>query len=212
MSKFSIDIKIFDLLSSDRPDDEKFLDELHDLLKDIDRINIREYFGSNHANIMVKLIKLNNRFIQNEKENLIDIGIESNLCKPADFALNYFKLIPPFVRQGTKIPANFKNLYAESRLCFAFGQYSAAIALSRAIIEIALRNRIGLSEESRRWTAGVILEKAREIKIVDINIAWISEKVIRTADNILHRARTATERECLNALDHTKEVLEYLFG
>jgi len=60
------------------------------------------------------------------------------------FLNNYYKLKPPYVRPGTKIPQGIKNIYHESRWCFVYGQYSAAIALTRTVIETILKHKFNL--------------------------------------------------------------------
>lgn len=220
MSNFSSDMKVLELLAFlydpknklEESEMQKKWNELDALVRVIDRIHIREYFNNAIADIIEHFLKQDNQIFQLEDpEFQLDSAIQLSLFH-ADYACNWYKLIPPFVRQGIKIPEKMKSLYAESRLCFVFKQYSAAIVLSRAIIETALKARIGLTEGSKNWTAGITLGKAVEKKIVDEKTYWIADKVIKSADRILHRSENATEKEALNALDHTKQFLEYLFG
>jgi hypothetical protein len=191
---------------------EKFT-ELTALIRYIDRINIREFVDNKLANNMEFFIKWDNEFFQElGSSGQIEFFIDSGLNWPGVWARNLFNLVPPFVKQGVNIPENLRQLYAESRRCFIFEQHNAAVVLSRAIIEIALKKKIGLSEESKKWTAGFTLEKASEKKIISDSSYWIAKKVITNADTILHQGKNAERQETLNALDHTKQFLEELFG
>lgn len=223
MSSYNEDLKLAELLEWLSPvhlkeiKGEGFsakMKELRTILRSIDRVNIREFVDDRLVDQMEHFIKLDNEWFQEmDSTEQIDSFMEgSESFWDAKWIRNQFKLIPPFVRQGTKIPENIKKLYAESRHCFIFEQYSAAIVLSRAIIEIALKKKIGLSEESREWTAGKVVEKASEKRIINENTRWIANKVIKKADKILHQAELGDHQETLNALDHTKEFLEELFG
>jgi hypothetical protein len=187
--------------------------ELQTIFRFIDRIHIREYADKHLANYMEEFIRLSNEFFQDEgSDDQIHYAIESDLFYPGVYARNMFRLIPPFVKQGVKIPENISNLYAESRYCFVFEQFSAAIVLSRTIIETALKMKIGLAQASRDWTAGIVLQKAYERKIINDSAYSTAKKVIYNADNILHQAKNAEYKESLDALEHTKEFLEELFG
>lgn len=191
------------------------LDQFKKLLRGLDRINIREFVDNRLADHMETLLKLDNDWFQEldwvEQVDFFTEEVTDHFGISA-WIRNQFKLIPPFVRQGTKIPENIKTLYGESRRCFIFEQYSAAIVLSRAIIEIALKKKIGLPEESKDWTAGKVVNKASEKRIINEKTRWIAEKVIKKADKILHQAELGEHQETLNILDHTKEFLEELFG
>jgi hypothetical protein len=196
-------------------EDSNKWEELKILLRGIDRINIREFVDNRLADHMEDLIEMDNKWFQElDWVEQVDFFIEevTDHFGISVWIRNQFQLKPPFVRQGTKIPENIRKLYAESRRCFVFEQYSAAIVLSRAIIEIVLKKKIGLPDESRRWTAGVVLEKASEKKIINEHAYWIADKVIKNADKILHQGKIAEQQETLNAIDHTKEFLEELFG
>lgn len=223
MPNFSDDIKFFsvfaDLFAPKEPLDpivkKEKERELTEILRGIDRIHIREYFDFDNeiADWMEEFLKKDNKIFQLEDwDTHIDSGIELDLFYPGVYARNYYKLTPPFIRQGVKIPEKMKSLYAESRFCFIFEQFSAAIALSRAIIEFALKTKIGLHEEARDWTAGKTLAKALDLKIIDDKTYCTARKVINNADKVLHQVKNATEQEALTALDHTKTVLESIFG
>jgi hypothetical protein len=219
MNSIQEDLRLSDLLDWLRSHEktqegynEKF-DELMELIRGIDRINIREFVDNKLADNMESFIKWDNEFFQglNSSEQ-IEFFIDSGLNWPGVWTRNMFRLTPAFVKQGVKIPDNLKKLYAESRKCFIFEQFNSAIVLSRAIIEIALKNKIGLSVESKHWTAGEILDRAYEKKIIKDSAYWIGSKVITKANEILHQGRDVQHQETLNAIDHTKQFLEDLFG
>ena len=214
-------MKLFDLLTWFKNHDEelhkdewdKKNEELGCLLREVDRIHIREYVDNNAANLMELFIKLDNELVAKDDPcEIAEFARDSGLVSAGAFGFSLFMLVPPFVKQGVKIPNRIRELYAESRYCFVFEQYSAAIVLSRAIIETVLKNKLGLSEDDRYWTAGRTLEKAKEKKLVIDKAFWVAKKVTKKADNILHRARKTDYKEAKNALNHTKEFLEDLFG
>lgn len=224
MNSYGEDLKLAELLDYFSPGHLKDIKgegfsakwkEFTNVLRRIDRINIREFVDKRIADKMPEWVDLDNEWFQEmDWVEQVDFFIEevTDHFGISVWIRNQFKLKPPFVRQGTKIPEKIRKLYAESRRCFVFEQYSAAIVLSRAIIETVLKTKIGLAEESRSWTAGIVLDKAFEKGIIKENACWIAHKVIKNADKILHQAKIAEQQEALNAIDHTKEFLEVLFG
>jgi len=221
MSSYKEDLKISELLGwlashkeirNERQYEEK-VNELKEDLRCIDRINIREFVSKTLADTTELLLEVDNQMFQGlTSSNQIETFYKSRLHWPGVWARNMYKLVPPFVRQGVKIPENLKTLYAESRICFILEQFNAAVVLSRGIIELALKMKIGLSMESKDWTAGVVLEKAFEKKIINDSIYWIAQKIVTKADKILHQGQSVELQETLNSLDHTKQFLEELFG
>ena len=221
MNSYKEDLRLFEILSWLRSHDWELyknesgekLSELKRLLSEIDRINIREFVDKNLADLMEDWIKWDNKqFPELDADDQCVFFMNSELHSPEIWANNMFKLVPPFVKQGVKIPENLKKLYAESRRCFIYQQYNAAIVLSRSIIEVGLKKKIGLPLESKDWTAGVVLEKALEKKMIKDSLYWIGKKVITKADKVLHQGENVEYQETLNALEHTKEFLEELFG
>jgi hypothetical protein len=220
MNSYNEDLKLSELLDwlashnkklCEREWNEKH-EELMDILTWIDRIGMREFVHNKLADITQILIEINNDLFQKlSSSEQIHGFYESGLHWPGVWARNMFKLVPPFIKQGIRIPENLKTLYSESRRCFIFEQFNAAVVLSRGIIEVALKQKIGLPIESKKWTAGVVLEKALEKKIINDSVYWIANKVITKADKILHQGGNVDFQETLNALDHTKQFLEELF-
>jgi len=225
MNSYSEDRKLDELLNYFSPAHLKDVktedyvakwEELKSILRYIDRINIREFVSTRMADKMQELIDFDNKLFQEmDWVEQTDFFCESG---EGHYGITVwmskrFKLTPPFVRQGTKIPENIRRLYAESRRCFVFEQYNAAIVLSRAIIETVLKMKINLPEESRNWTAGKVLDKAVETQIITENAHWIARKVIKKAAKILHQAKiTDEQQETLNVINDTKNFLEELFA
>jgi len=173
MNSYNEDLKLSELLDWFSTHDKKLyekefnekFDELTELLTQIDRVDIREFVDNKLADKMELLIKFNNDFFQGlGSSEQIGLFYESGLHWPGVWARNMFKLVPPFVKQGVKIPENLKNLYKESRYCFIFEQFNAAVVLSRSIIELALKKKIGSQMESKFGTAGEVLKEALKKK------------------------------------------------
>jgi hypothetical protein len=115
-------------------------------------------------------------------------------------------LKPPYVRTGTKIPQGIKNIYHESRWCFVYGQYSAAIALSRTVIDTILKHKFNFEGDLI-----TIIDLAREKRFISQKAAWNAHKVRMLANKILHNANVATEKQAKNSLDHILDFIEEIY-
>ena len=128
-----------------------------------------------------------------------------------DVLERYYQLIPPYVKIGAKIPDNIKYLYNESRRCYINGQFSACVALSRAILETVMKKKFNLNENDTNLGAGKMLGRLLERKLISEQAHWLADKVIKRANSILHRAKGATGKNANNMLDHTKDFLEEVY-
>jgi len=132
---------------------------------------------------------------------------DNELINRGDFVRNYFKLIPPYVKVGTNIPEGIKNIYYESRWCFVYGQYSAAVSLCRSVTETVLRNKFFLEGDLSE-----VIQQAKKRKLITYETSWKVDKVRCFANKIMHKAMQATEKEAKNAIDHTLVFLEEIYG
>jgi len=144
-------------------EEEKLFKEYDQLLIELDRIEIRH---SPIGKSFVDLIRKFEAFDLDEKwdyyyEDILDFHEDGDLLNRGKFLNNYYKLKPPYVKTGTKIPQGIKNICHESRWCFVYGQYSAAIALSRTVIETVLKHEFNLEGD-----LNVIIDLARGKKFI----------------------------------------------
>lgn len=181
---------------------------------ELDRIRIRE---TPHHKDLTYLLRKDlayrplktdefKEFWDHHYEEILDFHEDNELIERGRFVRNYFKLIPPYVKVGTKIPEGIQNIYHESRWCFVYGQYSATIALSRTVVETVLRDKFHIEGK-----LDVIIEEAKSRHIISDKTAWNMNKVRTAANQILHTAKTAKEQEAKNALDHVLVFLEEIY-
>ena len=124
----------------------------------------------------------------------------------------YRKLFPPFVKEGVVIPSKIKDSYAETRRTYVYGQFKSSVALSRAVIEVALKEKVGLSKYDPSWTAGKTLTQFLDKKIINKITYDTADDIIVRADAILHRGAGITEEECIYLLNKTKDFIEAIYS
>ncbi len=127
-----------------------------------------------------------------------------------DSAINYHKLRPPFVKHG-RIPEAAKKLYSESRWCYIFQNYSAAVALSRTILELSLKDRFEKFIDIRIGTAKQWLNMAYKNKKISKQVFCIGKDVILEANDVLHDGKTIDEERALEVIEQTKDFLEQIY-
>jgi len=145
-------------------------------------------------------------FFYDNNQEILEAHQDTELIDRATFMRNYFKLIPPYVKVGTRIPEGIKNIYHESRWCFVYGQYSATIALSRTVIETVLKDKyniVGYLDE--------IIETAKNRRLISKQTAWNANKVRIFANRILHKANSAKEDDAKDAIEHVRSFLEEIY-
>lgn len=188
---------------------EKLQREYNLLLIELDRIEIRH---SPDDKACIDVLRYMTTFDLHEKwdyyyEDILDFHeISGDLLDRGTFLNNYYKLKPPYVRTGTKIPQGIKNIYHESRWCFVYGQYSAAIALSRTVIDTILKHKFNFEGDLI-----TIIDLAREKRFISQKAAWNAHKVRMLANKILHNANVATEKQAKNSLDHILDFIEEIY-
>jgi hypothetical protein len=181
---------------------------------EVDRIRIREtphhkaivdFLRKDLAYSPIKIEEFKD-FWDYHHEEILDFHEDNELIERGRFARNYFKLIPPYVKVGTKIPEGIKNIYHESRWCFVYGQYSATIAMSRTVIETVLKDKYGLVGDLSE-----IIKTAENKCLISRQTAWYANEVRTFANRILHKAKPAKEHEAKNAIDHVLAFLEEIY-
>ncbi len=207
-------------------------EKLRDLWMGMDRVRIRKYPTVEHAKLMKMFLPIRN-FLHTDY--IFEAG--SNNTEIFDFAednidglsrsdqyyaiTRYFELEPPYVKLGSKIPKKIADLYAESRMCFVHGQFSAAIVLCRAIIENILKDKFKASlslhppgkYKSKYWTAGITLEYLfKDKKQISKTIHGKGKWIAGYATSILHKSRVLDEKNALKVIGYTKDFLEEIYS
>lgn len=187
---------------------KKLQKEYNLLLIEVDRIEIRH---SPDDKTYIDFLRYMITFDLHEKwdyyvEDILDFHESGDLLDRGRFLNNYYKLKPPYVRTGTKIPQGIKNIYHESRWCFVYGQYSAAIALSRTVIDTILKHKFNFEGDLNN-----IIDLAREKRFISQKAARNAHKVRMLANKILHKANVANENQAENSLDHILHFIEEIY-
>jgi hypothetical protein len=123
----------------------------------------------------------------------------------------YFSLIPPFVSVNKEIPEKVKELFAETRRCYVFGQFRAAVALSRSVIEVSLKDRLKVGTINQDWSAGNCLTTALQNSIINQELYIIGDDINVKANKILHAGADLSEEEALYFLNNAKKYIELLY-
>ena len=146
------------------------------------------------------------KFWEDNSSEILEFHEETEVLDRGAFLRNYFTLIPPYVKVGTNIPEEIQNIYHESRWCFVYKQYSAVIALSRAVIETVLKNKYHLEGKLND-----IIEEAENRKLISPGTAWNAHRVRTIANDTLHKAKPTTEDQAKDAINYTLRFLEEIF-
>jgi len=187
---------------------EELIKEYDHCLIELDRIEIRH---SPIGKSFVDTIRHFHTFDLDKEwdyyyEDILDFHENGGLLERGKFLNNYYKLKPPYVKTGTKIPQGIKNICHESRWCFVYGQYSAAIALSRTVIETVLKHEFNLEGDLND-----IINLACEKKLISEKAKWNAHGIRRLSNKILHKADVATQNQAKNSLDHILDFIEEIY-
>jgi hypothetical protein len=192
---------------------ENISEQLDMIRIELDRIRIRE---TPHVKYLADFLrKWTYRSVKDEEfhdfwdyhgEYILEYHEDNELLDRGTFIRNYFKLIPPYVKVGTKIPEGIQNIYQESRWCFVYGQYCATVALSRSVIETVLKREFHLE--------GILKEAIKTAKdrgLINGGTAWNANKIRLFANNTLHEAKPVTEDQAMDAITYTLRFLEEIY-
>jgi len=125
---------------------------------------------------------------------------------------NYFDLYPPIVTQEVKIPHHVKKLFAESRLCFVYQNYCAAVSLSRAIMELAIKDKFGYDKNESIGSTSKYLDEAFNKKLISSEVHKISKDVILKANKVMHSGKMVKQKQALDVVEKTKGFLENMYS
>jgi hypothetical protein len=199
--------------------DLEILKKFDDLIKSMfyfDRINITEYDGGDdhyficHLSLLTGLICLKNSIERRSLNSISDDLVGPDILeKVVD---NYYLLEPPVIRKRIKIPEHIKILFAESRWCFVLSKHHAAVALCRAIIEIAIKDKINNYDMIKNWGASRCLENAKKEKIISDDMFDAGRSVNSIGNKLMHASEVIGNEQALAVIEKTKYFLEGLYG
>ena len=179
----------------------------------LDRIRLRE---TPHSQEIIDFLRTNiyfsikkegfSDFYGDNFGEILDFHQDTELIERGEFLRNYFELIPPYIKIGTSIPEGIINIYHESRWCFVYRQYSAVIALSRAVIETVLK-----SEFKLEGNLDNIITEAKDNEFINKSTAWNANKIRRLANDSLHKAKPATKDQAKDAINYVLKFLEEIY-
>jgi hypothetical protein len=189
---------------------EELLTQYELMLIELDRINIRFSPEEKSDVDFLQNIEIRGRDLKELRDYyspaILDFHEHEGLLDKSKFVNNYYKLKPPYVRAGTQIPQGIKNLCHESRRCYVYGQYSASIALSRTVIEIVLKHKFNLEGDLRD-----IINQACEEGFIGKQSGWNAHRARILANQILHKANIANEKQARESLEHVLNFIEDIY-
>lgn len=206
---------------------EKMEEKWHELWLELDRIEFREYSDPEMAEVMSYLIKFTQRdpfdWYCGDDGELRNWWEQAFSYQWVNHVHNYFRLVPPYVRTGTRIPDSIAKLYHESRWCFVFGMNNACIAMVRALLEEIIEIEESIiqtlmkpdpkSGHRRYYFLHEKLEEFGRRRKIDSNlIEKIKKKIILKGNNILHKGEFASDSEAEDAIEYMKNFLEETYS
>jgi len=212
------DVKLFALFQAIT--ENKFLgkekEELKNLFREtwfyFDRTQIRDYppemaIGLPH---FIKTSLERSPPWSNDPEDLEEHWREHRLGDWRTHMARNWELEPPYIREGIKIPEKIRELYAETRCCYIYGQFRASVAMSRAVVEAVLKDKLKL-DIKKKYGAGDALHDALRSKVITQDTYSLGDNIICKANDILHKAIRIKESNALKFLDDAKKFLESIY-
>ena len=134
------------------------------------------------------------------------------------FSRDLLKQIPKYVERfleldelwGTRQPSRrVASLLREATRCYVFGFWQASIALSRAAIEEALRERVVKLTNQPTHKLGQLIDMAQRVGLLDHDHIMMANAVKRFGDEVLHGTETWSGN-AKEAVISARGVLEHL--
>lgn len=134
------------------------------------------------------------------------------------FSRDLLKQIPKYVERfleldefwGTRPPSRrVASLLREATRCYVFGFWQASIALSRAAIEEALRERVVKLTNQPTHKLGQLIDMAQRVGLLDHDHIMMANAVKRFGDEVLHGTETWSGN-AKEAVISARGVLEHL--
>jgi Domain of unknown function (DUF4145) len=114
--------------------------------------------------------------------------------------------------QGLSLPSKTTNAFLEEAVrTYIPGLPQASVALSRAAMEQALKERLGRQLSGDFITFQKLLEEARKWNILDRTMELCARDVANAGDNVMHEKPT-TLPQALEVLDKLRGVLRRAYS
>ncbi len=226
----SLFIRMRDYIGKKKEIPQELEEEFQELFESIDRLDIRYFKNKEFASVVPELLKYlynpdtyplsSTMIVEGGKRVRDEAGIsdyfetarELNIVDLLESVDTYFELVPPYITEKAKIPKKLSVIYRESRLCYVLGLYNASVATSRIIIELSIKDRIGLEPTEVLNSLKAKLDKALEFGIIS-NQAWECGKdIIHEANQVLHNKGLATKEKAREIIEKTKDFLETTYS
>jgi hypothetical protein len=180
---------------------QRFIDIIVD-----DLISSREALTDNKLAIIDKLV-------QSTPELIADF-LDSRFTRDViDAVPGYVKRIMQLSRlEGAAIPSNVTNGYMrEAVRTYVFGLAQASTALSRAALEQALKERLGMQLSGDFIKFQDLLKEARKWNILDDVMEQCARDVANAGDDVMHD-RPANLSKALEVLDKLRGLFRHIYS
>ena len=118
---------------------------------------------------------------------------------------------------STKLPSDLSRYLRESARCYFFGQLLASLVLCRSAIETAVKDRlrelgygteVDEIKEHKIWN---MVEMTREKGLLDDKLCRRGQRIRKNANDAVHGKIIPKDKECLQAFQQTREIVQHLY-
>ena len=183
-------------------EDEKY-EKMIDLIVD-NVISTREVLLDNKLASIEKLIS----------PELVAVFLDERFTRNAvDAVPGYVSRLMQLSRlEGTTIPSNITNGYMrEAARTYIFGLPQATVALSRAALEQALKEKLGKQLSGEFITFQQLLKDARKWNILDGIMETCARDVANAGDDVMHDRPTDLPK-ALEVLDKLRGLFRHIYS
>jgi hypothetical protein len=160
-----------------------------------------------------------NKFATLEKRlmdtpELIEVFLDDRFTRDVVNAVEgYVKRTMQFSRlEGTRIPSSMTNGYLrEAARTYIFGFPQASIALSRAALEQALKEELGIQGKQIFVDMNNLLDEAEGAGVINDAIRKTARKIASRAAEVLHE-KPADPQKAYEVLILLRGVLQHIYG
>lgn len=145
---------------------------------------------------------------------LIESFLDDRFTRDAANAVpGYVRRIMQLSRvEGTSTPSRITNGYMQEAVrTYILGLPQASIALSRAALEQAIKEKLGLQLSREFRTFQDLLKEARKWNILDDIMEKCAREVANAGDDVLHD-RPADLRKALEVLDKLRGLFRHIYS
>lgn len=136
------------------------------------------------------------------------------------FTCEVIKAVPGYVErtlqlsrlEGLKLPSKTTNGYLQEAVrTYILGLPQASVALSRAAMEQALKERLGRQLSGDFITFQKLLQEACKWNVLDRTMELYARDIANAGDCVMHEKLT-TLQQALNVLDKLRGVLQHVYS